>query len=107
VWKVLIDLHFYDFTFQREVLVEGNSNLAWNTWTRNVDRLNEDKPSQKRLKREIQAHSKTGALATVRAMETLLLGNMGGGMGSRWLVNHLTRSWRMLVKNKSRGRQKM
>jgi hypothetical protein len=47
----LMDLHFFDFNFQREVLVEGGS-TSWNTWTRNADRSNEDNPSQKKLEKE-------------------------------------------------------
>jgi hypothetical protein len=46
----LLDLHFYDFTFQREVQVEGSS-TSWNTWTRNTDRANEDRPSPKKAKK--------------------------------------------------------
>jgi hypothetical protein len=46
----LLDLHFYDFTFQREVQVEGSS-TSWNTWTRNTDKANEDRPSPKKAKK--------------------------------------------------------
>jgi hypothetical protein len=48
--EALLDLHFYDFTFQREVQVEGSS-TSWNTWTRNTDRANEDRPSPKKAKK--------------------------------------------------------
>ncbi|CAN6285278.1 unnamed protein product [Urochloa humidicola] len=47
----LLDRHIYDFSFQREVPTEGFTNLAGNTWTRNVDRSNEDIPSPKKPKR--------------------------------------------------------
>jgi hypothetical protein len=46
----LLDRHFYDFTFQREVPVEGAS-TSWNTWTRNADRNNEDNPSPKKARK--------------------------------------------------------
>ncbi|CAO2143048.1 unnamed protein product, partial [Urochloa humidicola] len=44
----LLDLHFYEFTFQREVQVEGGTNAAGNVWTRSTDRPNEDNPSPKK-----------------------------------------------------------
>jgi hypothetical protein len=47
----LLDLHFYDFTFQREVQVEGGTTSTWNKWTRNTDRSNEDNPSPKKARR--------------------------------------------------------
>jgi hypothetical protein len=34
--EALLDLHFFDFSFQREVVVD-NASSAWNTWTRNAD----------------------------------------------------------------------
>jgi hypothetical protein len=46
----LLDKHFYDFTFQREVSVEGAS-TSWNTWTRTADRNNEDNPSPKKARK--------------------------------------------------------
>jgi hypothetical protein len=46
----LLDRHFYDFTFQREVPVEGAS-TSWNTWTRTADRNNEDNPSPKKARK--------------------------------------------------------
>jgi len=42
----LLDYHFYDFTFQREVPVEGVTNAAGNTWTR-TDRADDDNSSKK------------------------------------------------------------
>jgi hypothetical protein len=47
----LLDLHFYDFTFQREVQVEGGATSTWNKWTRNTDRSNDDNPSPKKARR--------------------------------------------------------
>jgi hypothetical protein len=47
----LLDLHFYDFTFQREVQVEGGATSTWNKWTRNIDRSNDDNPSPKKARR--------------------------------------------------------
>jgi hypothetical protein len=44
-------LHFYDFTFQREVPTEGNTSTAWNTWAKNTDRSNDDNPSPKKAKK--------------------------------------------------------
>lgn len=58
--KGLLDLHFYDFTFQREVLVEGNTSTAWNTWTRNTDRSNEDNPSPKKARRGEEGNFEKG-----------------------------------------------
>ncbi|CAN6199371.1 unnamed protein product [Urochloa humidicola] len=46
----LLDRHLYDFTFQREVPTEGVTNSAGTTWTRNVDRPDEDCPSPKKPK---------------------------------------------------------
>jgi hypothetical protein len=45
----LLDMHFYDFSFQREVQVEGSNNPGWNTWTRASD--GNDKPSPKNIKK--------------------------------------------------------
>jgi hypothetical protein len=44
-----MDIHFYDFTFQREVQVEGIHNPGWNTWTRAND--GNDNPSPKKQKK--------------------------------------------------------
>jgi hypothetical protein len=44
----LLDLHFYDFTFQREIQVEGHTQPGWNTWTRSND--GNDNPSPKKPK---------------------------------------------------------
>jgi hypothetical protein len=44
----LLDLHFYDFTFQREIQVEGHTQPGWNTWTRTND--GNDNPSPKKPK---------------------------------------------------------
>jgi hypothetical protein len=44
----LLDLHFYDFTFQREMQVEGHTHPGWNTWTRAND--GNDNPSPKKPK---------------------------------------------------------
>jgi hypothetical protein len=45
----LLDMHFYDFSFQREVQVEGSNNPGWNTWTREND--GNDNPSPKKHKK--------------------------------------------------------
>jgi len=47
----LLDFHFYDFTFQREVPTEGITNAAGTRWTRNSERHEEDSPSPKKPKR--------------------------------------------------------
>ena len=47
----VMDLHFFDFTFQREVPVEGMTNAAGTTWTRTTDRTSGDFPSPKKTKR--------------------------------------------------------
>jgi hypothetical protein len=47
----LLDLYFFDFSFQREVVME-NASSAWNTWIRNADRSNEDNPTPKKLRKE-------------------------------------------------------
>ncbi|CAN6288347.1 unnamed protein product [Urochloa humidicola] len=57
----LLDLHFYDFTFQREVPTEGVTNSAGNTWTRNADRSNEDFPSPKKAKWGGQKNAQQGS----------------------------------------------
>jgi len=46
----LMDFHFYDFTFQREVPVEGTTNSTGTQWTRKVDRADDDDPSSKKPK---------------------------------------------------------
>jgi hypothetical protein len=46
----LLDMHFYDFVFQREVQ-ESYSKQAWNTWTRTTERGDEDNPSPKKHKK--------------------------------------------------------
>jgi hypothetical protein len=56
----LMDLHFFDFSFQREVLVEGGS-TSWNTWTRNADRSNEDNPSPKKARKGEKDNTQQGA----------------------------------------------
>ncbi|CAO2145092.1 unnamed protein product [Urochloa humidicola] len=43
----LLDLHLYDFTFQREVYIEGTTNAAGTKWVRN-DRPQEENPSPKK-----------------------------------------------------------
>ena len=56
----LLDFHFYEFTFQREVPIEGVTNAAGTKWTRNSDRQEEDSPSPKKPKRgENQAQDQT------------------------------------------------
>jgi hypothetical protein len=45
----LMDMYFYDFSFQREVQVEGSNNPSWNTWTRAND--GNDNPSPKKHKK--------------------------------------------------------
>jgi hypothetical protein len=47
----LMDLHFYDFIFQREVQVETQAKSHWNTWTRNTERDEGDNPSPKKHKK--------------------------------------------------------
>ncbi|PVH47856.1 hypothetical protein PAHAL_4G168500 [Panicum hallii] len=47
----LLDLHFYEFTFKREVPQAGVTNASGTTWTRIDDRSNEDNPSPKEPKR--------------------------------------------------------
>jgi hypothetical protein len=44
----LLDMHFYDFTFLREIQVEGHTQPGWNTWTRTND--GNDNPSPKNQK---------------------------------------------------------
>lgn len=48
--ECLLDLHFYDFTFVREVPLDGSTNAAGTKWTRNTDRTEEDSPSPKKPK---------------------------------------------------------
>ena len=48
----VLDMHFYDFVFQREVPQEGFTNAAGNIWTRNNDRASDDNPSPKKQKRD-------------------------------------------------------
>lgn len=45
----LLDLHFYDFIFQREIHIEGHNQPGWNTWTRSNE--GNDHPSPKKPKR--------------------------------------------------------
>jgi hypothetical protein len=59
----LMDLHFFDFNFQREVLVEGGS-TSWNTWTRNADRPNEDNPSPKKARKGEKDNTQQGATSS-------------------------------------------
>jgi len=47
----VLDMHFYDFVFQREVPQEGFTNAAGTTWTRNSDRDTEEHPSSKKQRR--------------------------------------------------------
>lgn len=56
----LLDLHFFDFNFQREVVM-GGSTSAWNTWTRNVDKPNEDNPSPKKARKGEGEHYQQGS----------------------------------------------
>jgi hypothetical protein len=49
VVECLLDLHFYDFTFVREVPSDGSTNAAGTKWTRNTDRSEEDSPSPKKI----------------------------------------------------------
>lgn len=44
----LLDFHFYDFVFQREVPVEGVTNATGTKWTRNSDRQKDDNSSPKK-----------------------------------------------------------
>lgn len=48
----LLDLHFFDFTFQREVPSEQHTRPGWNTWNRSTDRGEDDNPSPKKPRRE-------------------------------------------------------
>jgi hypothetical protein len=45
----LLDLHFYDFIFQREIHIEGHNQPGWNTWTRSNE--GNDHPSPKKPQR--------------------------------------------------------
>jgi hypothetical protein len=47
----LMDLHFYDFIFQREVPAENQTKSHWNTWTRTTERDEGDNPSPKKHKK--------------------------------------------------------
>jgi hypothetical protein len=73
----LLDRHFYDFTFQREVPVEGAS-TSWNTWTRNADRNNEDNPSPKKQEKGREVPSKKGKLALIKERGICLRKSMVG-----------------------------
>ena len=46
----LLDFHFYDLIFQREVPSEGVANTAGTKWIRTTDGHDEDKPSPKKPK---------------------------------------------------------
>jgi hypothetical protein len=46
----LLEMHFYDFAFQREVSTGNHNKPAWNTWTRTSER-DDDKPSLKNTRR--------------------------------------------------------
>jgi hypothetical protein len=46
----LLDMHFYDYVFHREVQ-ESYSKPAWNAWTRTTERGDEDEPSPKKHKK--------------------------------------------------------
>jgi len=50
----LLDFHFYDFTFQREVPTEGITNAAGTKWTRNSERQEDDSPSKKPKRTDAQ-----------------------------------------------------
>jgi hypothetical protein len=80
----LLDLHFYDFTFQREVQVEGSS-TAWNTWTRNTDRANEDRPSPKKQKRVREVALKKEVVIRIRERGTYPHRNMEEGINLQML----------------------
>ena len=54
----LLDFHFYDFTFQREVPTEGITNAAGTKWTRNSERQEDDNPSPK-TQRELMHRKRT------------------------------------------------
>jgi hypothetical protein len=47
----LLDMHFYDFTFQREVVSENAKKLSWNTWTRTSESGEDDNPPPKKHKK--------------------------------------------------------
>lgn len=54
----LLDFHFYDYHFQREVFQEAYTNPAGNKWIRNdYDKFKEDNPTPKKQKNE-QQHSR-------------------------------------------------
>jgi hypothetical protein len=91
-------LHFYDFDFQREVPIEGASS-SWNTWTRNVDRSNEDNPSLKRQRKKRGAPTKRRVLVRIREKGTHPHKGMGGGRVT--LTMSLRRMQRELAKDKS------
>jgi hypothetical protein len=52
----LLDMHFYDFTFQREreIHIEGHNHPGWNTWTRSNEG-NETHPpkNQKEMRKKV------------------------------------------------------
>ena len=54
----LLDFHFYDFTFQREVPQEGVTNAAGTSWTKTTDRPSGDFPSPKNLDGVMAHHNK-------------------------------------------------
>jgi hypothetical protein len=67
----LLDIHFFDFYLQREVVVEGGSTSSWNTWTRNADRPNEDKPSPKKPRRGDGDNFQQGSSSTTHGQKNL------------------------------------
>jgi hypothetical protein len=66
-------MHFYDFTSQREVHIEGHNQPGWNTW----ERANEggENPSLNQ-KETMEKGSKEGVLAPMMRKLELLLNNM-------------------------------
>ncbi|CAN6381079.1 unnamed protein product [Urochloa humidicola] len=78
----LLDFHFYVFSFQREVVVEGTINSAGNTWTRNSDRAEDEHPSPKKPRwggGEKGQQSKSGATHSTE-------GTSGAGAGNQLAV---------------------
>jgi hypothetical protein len=80
----LLDLHFFDFNFQREVVVGGSSS-AWNTWTRNADRSNEDNPSPKKARKEGGEHFQQGGTSGTAEQKSSTQQQQGGYKGKSGL----------------------
>ncbi|CAO2203360.1 unnamed protein product [Urochloa humidicola] len=76
----LLNFHFYDFIFQREVPVEGVTNTAGNIWTRNLDRTNEDNPSPKKPRWGAAGGDQQGSSTSTQ----FAAGASGAGQGNQY-----------------------